>query len=341
MKKLRWGIIGLGAVAYEFAKGFKDSKNAELFGIASKNENKIDKFKKDFVINKNYCFDDYEKIIENSDIDIIYIALPNIMHYEWIIKCLKKRKKVLVEKPATINSQQIENIKKLFGLENFFITEGFVYLYHPQIKKVLELINQGMIGKLISMESSFGKNLLTKKNIFGFEKKKKINVKNRLFNREMGGGAILDLGCYPVSFSTLIASQELKVDFNKVKVLDKKVKIGDTGVDIDASAELHFENNFTSKISTSFKKNLGRKSKIRGTNGELIIEDTWLAEPPKVYIIKNSKREIEVTSDKNIYSYEINSISQLLLGLIDETSFQGLIIDDTIGNMKILDKWKN
>ena len=157
----------------------------------------------------------------------------------------------------------------------------------------------------------------------------------------MGGGAILDLGCYPVSFSTLIASQELKVDFNKVKVLDKKVKIGDTGVDIDASAELHFENNFTSKISTSFKKNLGRKSKIRGTNGELIIEDTWLAEPPKVYIIKNSKREIEVTSDKNIYSYEINSISQLLLGLIDETSFQGLIIDDTIGNMKILDKWKN
>ena len=96
------------------------------------------------------------------------------MHYEWIIKCLKKRKKVLVEKPATINSQQIENIKKLFGLENFFITEGFVYLYHPQIKKDLELINQGMIGKLISMESSFGKNLLTKKNIFGFEKKKKL-----------------------------------------------------------------------------------------------------------------------------------------------------------------------
>ena len=104
---------------------------------------------------------------------------------------------------------------------------------------------------------------------------------------------------------------------------------------------MHFENNFTSKIYTSFKKNLGRKSKITGTNGELTIEDTWLAEPPKVYIIKNSKREIEVTSDKNIYSYEINSISQLLLGLIDETSFQGLIIDDTIGNMKILDKWKN
>ena len=341
MEKLRWGIIGLGAVAYEFAKGFKNSDYAELLGIASKDKNKINKFKEDFVINKNYCFDNYEKLIENNDVDIIYIALPNAMHYEWIIKCLKKRKKVLVEKPATMNSEQIKDIKKNFARENFFLTEGFMYLYHPQIKKVLELINQGIIGKLISMESSFGKNLLTKKNIFGFKKKKIINIKNRLFNKELGGGVILDLGCYPVSFSTLIASQELKINYNEVKVINKKVEIGDTGVDIHASTELYFENNFTSKISSSFKKDLGRKSKIIGTNGELTIEDTWLADPPKVYISQNTKREIQITANKNIYSYEINSISQLLLRSKNEMSFQGLTIDDTIGNMQILDKWKN
>ena len=339
MKKIKWGIIGLGNVAYEFAKAFKLLKSAELIGIASKNPDKIDRFKEEFQIKKKYCFSSYESLLKNPDIDIVYIALPNSLHCEWIINSLEEKKKVLVEKPATINFSQIENIKKRFEKKEIFFTEAFMYMYHPQTKKILEIINNGEIGKLISMESNFGHDILTKKNIFGFKKNKKINIKNRLYNKDLGGGAILDLGCYPVSFSKLIASQISEINLNKIKVIEKKKTIGQTGVDIDAYMEISFGNSFVSKISASFNKDLGKGSKIIGSKGMLIIKDTWLAEPSIVNIFNHTNQEIKIESNKNLYTYEIDSISKYLGEHINQTSFKGLKIDDSMINMKILDMW--
>ena len=165
--------------------------------------------------------------------------MPNSLHFEWISKCIENKKKILVEKPAVLNFKEINNIKDKLG--NIFFAEGFMYIYHPQTLKILNLIEEGRIGKLISMEANFGIDIMTKKNFFGFKKKTKINKKNRLFNKELGGGAILDLGCYPVSFSILIASLISKFDFIKTKVLNKKKEIGPTGVDIDSYAELIFQ----------------------------------------------------------------------------------------------------
>ena len=138
-------------------------------GIASKDSNKLNKFQEEFEIDNNYCFNNYENLLKNNNIDIIYIALPTSFHHEWISKCLEKGKKVLVEKPATMNSSEIIDIKKNYFDKEIFFSEAFMYMYHPQIKKTVELINEGEIGKLISMESSFGIDILTKKNFFGFK----------------------------------------------------------------------------------------------------------------------------------------------------------------------------
>ena len=197
------------------------------------------KFQKEFNIDNDYCFNNYENLLKNNNIDIIYIALPTSFHHEWISKCLEKGKKILVEKPATMNSLEIIDIKKNYFNEEIFFSEAFMYMYHPQIKKTVELINGGEIGKLISMESSFGIDVLTKKNFFGFKRRKKLNPENRIFNKKLGGGAILDLGCYPVSFSTLIASQLSKINYDKVKVLNIKREIGSTDVDLDSYTQ-HF-----------------------------------------------------------------------------------------------------
>ena len=341
MQKVNWGIIGLGAVAFKFAGGFKFLDKAKLLGIASKDSNKLNKFQEKFEIDNNYCFNNYENLLENSNIDIIYIALPTSFHHEWISKCLEKGKKVLVEKPATMNSSEIIDIKKNYFDKEIFFSEAFMYMYHPQIKKTVELINEGEIGKLISMESSFGTDILTKKNFFGLKKKKRLNPENRIFNKKLGGGAILDLGCYPVSFSTLIASQISKINYDKVKVLNKKKEIGSTDVDLDSYMELCFENNFISKVSASFTKNLGKKSKIIGTKGELYIKDTWLADPAIISVKNDSSKEVKISSNQNIYSYEIDVMSQCILNDKKKTDFPGSTIDDIIGNMKILDKWLN
>lgn len=339
MSQIRWGIIGLGNIAFEFANAFKYINNAQLKGIASRNEDKLKKFEKQFLIDKKFSFRNYESLIECEDIDVVYIALPNSLHYEWIIKSLKNNKKVLVEKPATINSLEIDDIKKNYLNHNSFFTESFMYMYHPQIKKTLELIKSGEIGKLVSMESMFGKDILTKKFFFGFKKKRRLNSKSRLFDKDLGGGVILDLGCYPVSFSTLIASLTSKIDYENIEITNIKKDIGSTDVELDAYAELNFNSNFRSIIGASFTKNLGKKTKIIGTEGEIILADTWHAEPSIINLVNKDAKKIEFKFEKNIFSYEIDILSQLILDRKKKLDFPVMSIEQTSFNMKILEKW--
>ena len=103
---------------------------------------------------------------------------------------------------------------------------------------------------------------------------------------------------------------------------------------------MNFENNFTSKIGASFTKNLGKHSRIIGTRGELIIEDTWTSSSTKIIIKKNNEEEIiNINSNENIYSYEIETISQCIIDNKTKVDFPGLTIENTVGNMKIIDEW--
>ena len=120
MKKVNWGIIGLGKIALQFANGFKFSNNAKLKGITSTNSKKIENFKVNFQIEDKYCFNNYEDLLKCKEIDAIYIALPNSLHHKWIIKCIENNKKVLVEKPATLNFAELEDIKKNIICKIFF-----------------------------------------------------------------------------------------------------------------------------------------------------------------------------------------------------------------------------
>lgn len=122
MKTLvNWGIIGLGNVATEFAEAFKYTKNSKLLAISSKDQNKLNKFKKDFGAKDDFCFKNYDGLLNCKEIDIIYIALPNSLHYEWITKSIKKEKNILVEKPATVNLSELRNIESLLKKNKFFL----------------------------------------------------------------------------------------------------------------------------------------------------------------------------------------------------------------------------
>ena len=342
MKQVKWGIIGLGSIASKFADGFQFTKNARLFAISSKNENKLLEFKNKFQIDKNFCFSNYESLLECKDLDVVYIALPHSFHHEWVIKSIKKKKNILVEKPATVNFSQMENIKNNLKNKNIFFSEAFMYRYHPQIPKIVDLLKNKIIGNLISMESFFGFDALARRKIFGVKFKKKPNKYDRLFSKELGGGAILDIGCYPVSFSILVASLISKIDFNRIEVLNKKKEIGPTGVDMNSLAELNFGNNFKSKVIASLTKNLGKKTKIIGTKGELIIEDTW--SPTNISLINvigKNKETIKIKCHNNVYAYEIDTLSTCILENKKEPNFPGMTINETLENMKILDKWLN
>ena len=111
MKIINWGIIGLGNIAHEFSKAFAKTKNAKLLAIASKNENKLKKFREQFNVELKFSFKNYQDLIDCDEVDIVYIALPNSMHKHWILNAIKNKKNILVEKPATINFSEANEIR--------------------------------------------------------------------------------------------------------------------------------------------------------------------------------------------------------------------------------------
>jgi len=336
MKKIKWGIIGLGNIANKFANAFNGIENSQLLGISSKNSKKINLFKETYKISDKYCFQNYEDLISCDEIDIIYIALPHSLHFEWIMKCIDSKKNILVEKPATISVDEIKKVNEKLKNSNIFFAEAFMYLYNPQTLKIIDIIKENTIGELQGMESKFGFNIVQKK-FLGF-KWNKINKKKRLFNKNLGGGSIFDIGCYPSSLSIIIAKLKSNIELEKLKIENIEKDYGSSDVDLEAHAVLKFDNNFTSKIMSSFKKNIGQSTKITGSKGEIFIENSWSCNPSKIIInginYDNSNMEI-----KNLYSYEIDKISKCIIENKKDPIYPAMNRYDTEHNITILNKW--
>tara|TARA_B100000035_G_scaffold83500_1_gene70093 strand:- start:271 stop:1302 length:1032 start_codon:yes stop_codon:yes gene_type:complete len=339
MSIVNWGIIGLGNIANKFASAFAKVKNSKLISVASLNNERLEDFKIKFNLDKNFCYDQYEKLLLNDSVDIIYIALPHAFHFEWIIKCINNKKNILTEKPATINSKEIDLINSSLDKTKLFFAEGFMYRFHPQTAELVNILRQNEIGELLKMNSYFGVNIIEKKSIFGLLKRLKIKKKNRLFKKELGGGSILDLGCYPSSLSILIARLKSEDYKNKIILSDINKIIGPTDVDLEAYLKIKFGNGFSSEIGSSFKKNLGKSTTIFGSKGKIIIPDSWHCDTSNFSVngkIYNVKKKYE-----NIFSYEIESISNSLLNGDIVPKYPAINRKETGLNMDILTRWIN
>ncbi len=334
---IKWGIIGLGNIANVFAEAIKETNNAKVQSISSLDKNRLDTFKNKFEIDDHNCHSSYNAVIENDTVDIIYIALPNSLHFKWILNCIKSNKNILVEKPATINTQEIIKINKLLDNKNIFFAEAFAYRFHPQVFNLINIIKSGEIGELLSVESYFGNNIIRKKNIFGYEKLK-INKNNRLFNKNLGGGSILDLGCYPSSLSVMLANLKSNTNKNRIIFKKKKIIMGESDVDLEGFAEIEFENYFKAKIGCSFQKDLDKLTKIEGSKKSIRLTNSWSNNQPQIMI--DSKSYDISNKFKNILSYEIEIISNMLEK--GEYKIESPYMDrfETEFNIRILEEWR-
>lgn len=339
-RKINWGIIGLGNAAKSFATGFSNLTNAKLLSIASKNLEKLDYFKKNYFIEDNRAFTHYEDVLSCKDIDMIYIALPNSMHLEWIINCAKNKKNILVEKPATLNSEELRLALIEVNSNNVFFTEGFLYMHHPQTLKIIELVKKNSIGKIYKINISFGNDALGGKKFFGYRLKKP-NKNKRLFNKQLGGGAILDMGCYVISMATLLA-KNISSEFINPNLKVTNLKIGKTGVDEHAAAKLYFQDKLEINVEASIINKLKNNLEILGTKGKIQVEQPWFPGFQSIIYqtINGIKDTVSIKTNFNIYAHQLNSISDFIIKKKDEN--RSIIKqNDIMDNMKILDKWKN
>ena len=342
MKKINWGIIGLGNIADKVCESFSKVNHCNLKGIASKNKNNLNLFKKKFNIEDKFCFDNYKDLILNTNIDIVYIALPNSFHAKYIAECIENKKKVLVEKPAVINFKEFKNIKKIITQNEIYFTEGFVYRYLPYLLKLKEIIISRSLGDVIEIKSNFNSRIYKQKEIFGF-KIRKPDYSNRLFNKDLGGGAILDLGCYPLSFSTFVNSLTHNVQLKDISLENIQKEYCESGVDIFSSAKINFNGKFQSNITCSFKDKFDQSTEMNFEKGSILINESWVPSKKMTIQLTNqgNKTTMNFENSENIYSYQIDNISSQLLDQKIKPVFPSLTIEEIETNSDLLDRWIN
>ena len=340
MAKINWGIVGLGTIAKEFAEGFSNLDNASIKAIASKKKENLELFKKKFQIQDEFCFKNYIDLFVCENIDIVYIALPNSFHAQYIVEAIKKHKNILVEKPAVTNSKDFQVIKELISKNNIYFTEGFMYRHLPYFDYIKNIISSNTLGKLLKIESNFCTKIYKQKNFFGL-KINKPDYSNRLFNKDLGGGSILDLGCYPVSLVSFLNSITYNVDIECVKIIKVDKEICESGVDIRSEIELNFDDKFISNLRCSFKDKPDQSTVIYFENGTINIDDTWTPKENMFIDLKkgNEKKKINSKINENIYSHQISNISEQLMIKKTKPNFPSIDIKEIENNTKLLEQW--
>jgi predicted dehydrogenase len=338
-REINWGIIGLGRMANVFAQSIVQVDNSTLCGISSKNPERLKNFSESYDVDPKYCFGNYQSLLSCKEIDIIYVALPNSFHLEWILKCIEADKNVLVEKPATMNSSEFRIIRNRIQAKTLFFSEGFMYLHHPRTQQFIRAVKKGLIGEPIEMETSFGCKILEKDGLFKTVIRK-FKKEPRQFNKTLGGGCILDLGCYLTSLSLIIAKIKSNHDIDALRCDKTRIDYNSKKVDLEAQTELLFENGFKSRIQTSFQKDFGQTTSILGSNGKMVITDTWSCETDG-FLCNDNYVRTKSTKFANPYSHQIFNISNCLLQNIDEPPSPSLNLNDSLDNMRLLDKWRN
>ena len=322
---IKWGIIGLGNMARKFANSIEETKNSKLIRVASLSDKRLRSFREEFKIDEKNAHSNYESLISSKDIDAIYIATLNNTHLDIIKKCSENKKDILCEKPFTLNDKEAEVASNFIKKNNINFYEGIAYRTHDQTKVIKEILDQKEIGEIISIESSFG------------FKVKKIKPDSRLFNKKLGGGSILDVGCYPLSFLNLLFK-----DNSDYKISNVSGGFTTTGVDDHAEAEILINDSINCSLRVSIKDNLDNKIKIKGSNGEIIVNNPWLPDKKSTLDIKSgtSFHKKFINSQLNIYSNQIQKISDNFEKKINDDKF-AVDISDSLQIMKNLSLWSN
>jgi len=332
-KKVRWGIIGPGGIAQAFRNGVKQAAHGELVAIATRNPDKpglAETFPGARIVHG------YEALLADKEVDAIYIAVPHTGHAEWAIKAAEAGKHVLVEKPLALSAHEEDAVFHAHKKAGTFAGEAFMYRLHPQAARLIELIQAGTIGEVRMIQSSFGFSM------------GKFQPGHRLFASALAGGGIMDVGCYPVSMTRLIAGVATGKAFADPVKVAGTARLNAEGTDDWAAALLTFESGIVAQVACAVMVNLDNVLRIHGSEGRIEVPDFWFAGGTRdqglgrIDIIKGGKTETEsVNETAHVYSFEAEAASLAILEGRREFAAPGMSWADSLGNARVLDAWRH
>ncbi|MFR5594229.1 MAG: Gfo/Idh/MocA family protein [Clostridium perfringens] len=282
MKKLKWGILGPGSIARDFAQAL-NRVNGEVYAVASRNKERAEKFARENNVKKAYG--SYDEIIKDKDIDVVYIATPHSNHYEYIIKSLNNNKHVLCEKAITVNERELEEALKIAREKNLVLEEAMTLFHMPLYEKVIKKINKEDLGKVNMVQVSFG----------SF---KEYDENNRFFNLDLVGGALLDIGTYALSFARYFLSSMPEEILSTVK----KAK---TGVDEESGIILKTKEDEIATISLAFRSKMPKRGIVSCDNGFITIDNFPRANKATINYLDGTVEVIECGEEEKALDYEV------------------------------------
>ncbi|MDQ2821912.1 MAG: Gfo/Idh/MocA family oxidoreductase [Pseudomonadota bacterium] len=240
----RWGIIGTGKIARAFAAALRETPGAVLAGVASRTQDSADNFAREQGVETAYA--SYQALADAADIDVVYIATPHTEHAANATLVLNAGKGVLCEKPFTMNRAEAEQVVALARAKNLFLMEAMWTRFQPALAEVKRIIASGEIGAISQVTADFGF-------VATFD------AKHRLFDRALGGGALLDLGIYPLSIAAAI--------MGPVASVTAQAEMGPTGVDVHTGFILHHAGGGISSCACSLVADTPVELTVSGTGG--------------------------------------------------------------------------
>lgn len=318
-KVLRWGVMGNAKIARDWLiPAIRESKHAELTAMASRRLESAAALADSLGTSarRPLAFGSYEELLACELVDAVYIPLPNHLHVPWSIKALEAGKHVLCEKPLGLDSHEVEQLRKVSGERpDQLVMEAFMYRFHPQWQRVTEFLESGAIGRVRHVQASFT-----------YDNTDPGNVRNM---KDIGGGGLMDIGCYCISAARYIFGQE------PVRVIGLLDLDGQFGTDRHASGILDFgEGMSTFQCSTqSYSSQL---VKIIGERGTLEVENPFFRRervPSRLILYRNGDREVIVVGIHNQYVKQVDAFSiAALTGGAAPTP-----LSDALANMKVID----
>jgi predicted dehydrogenase len=328
--KVRWGLLAAGTIAAELANGIKESETGELAAVAARSGDRAAEFAARFGIPKSYG--SYEELLADDEIDVVYISTPHPLHAPWSIKAAEAGKHVLCEKPLTMTHAEAKLVIDAARRHDVFLMEAFMYRIHPQIRRMAKLIESGRLGQVRAVDVTFS-----------FDTGG--SGATRLADPDLGGGGILDIGCYCTSVARLVSEAAtgskavVPSDVMGMATLDPGTRVDEVAMGL-----LQLPGAILAQISAGFRLRQDDHIRVYGTDAQL-----YIARPPWLHTMRRpgvseivvtppggEPEVIEVEAKAGIFASEVDYVAAHIADRqAPEISWQ-----ESLANMRTLDLWR-
>lgn len=313
VEHVRWGILGTGAIARQFADGVRRISGGEIRAVGSRNVNSAEHFGEEFDIPVRHA--SYEDLASDPEIDVVYVATPHALHENHAAMCLDKGKGVLCEKPLTVNASEARRLIQLARRKGCFLMEGMWTRFFPLMERVRELIGSGAIGEPRMLTADFGY-------------RQHIDAVGRKFNAELGGGALLDVGVYCIALASMV--------FGRAREVTGATHVGQTSVDEQSAAILKYEDGQLAVLSAAIRTQTPQEATVAGTEGTLRIHSPWW-KPRELTLSKPGKEDYisRLDYDGNGFAHEASEVERCVDSGLKESSIMPL--DESLSIIETMD----